>query len=149
MAQQQGQAQAQEQEQEKPQEQEPSRIIDRLVQSYANNKNLIPEDVDKELRDQVIESVKEKVIAEAYEQFTQEQINEAKDKAKIQHKRTMEGLTIKLVVETMFLATAVGVIVNQISFWIPKEIGASIGATIIALLFCVVALFLVKSDSKE
>lgn len=100
---------------------------------------------------EITEAIKMNILEEALPQISEKKLNEALQKAEEeakQHKRELlQNIKITLIVETIFIAFLVGIIVNQATNLIPKE--HCLEAIIISLILCAFMVMLAVAEPKE
>ena len=100
---------------------------------------------------EITEAIKMNILEEALPQISEKKLNEALQKAEEeakQHKRELlQNIKITLIVETIFIAFLVGIIVNQATNLIPKE--HCLAAIIISLILCAFMVMLAAAEPKE
>lgn len=100
---------------------------------------------------EITEAIKMNILEEALPQISEGKLNEAlqkvEEEAKQHKKELLQNIRITLIVETIFIAFLVGIIVNQVTNLIPKE--HCIAAIIISLLLCGFMVLLATASPKE
>lgn len=128
-------------------------ILDTLLDTYIQQKHFKDTAVTENEVAAVTAAIKQKVLDEAYRYYTEEQISQAREKAEREAKERRRKLLAKvkrtLVIETIFLALTVGLIVNQITTWIPDGYNWSVPAVVIGLMVCTLLVVIMASDSTE
>lgn len=134
-------------------------ILDTLLDTYIQQKHFKDTAVNEDEVAAVTAAIKQKVLDEAYRYYTEEQINQAREKAEREAKERRRKLLAKvkrtLVIETIFLALTVSIIANQITNWISHvEVPdapflPSAITVIIGLMVCTLLVVIMASDSTE
>lgn len=106
---------------------------------------------DQDELDEIAQAIKMMILEEALPQIAESKLNEAlqkvEEEAKQHKKKLLQDIKITLIIETIFIAFLVGIMVNQVTNLIPKE--HCIAAIIISLLLCGFMVSLAAAAPKE
>lgn len=127
--------------------------LDQILEVYAaTNEQLrnlatsTPED-----REFTLHILKEIVLSdekdEQINQMRKEAIKEAKKEAKSYKKSLFKKVRRSIIIETIFVAFLIGIIVNQVTFLIPENTLIAFFTIIISLLICVLFI-MIETDKK-
>lgn len=122
--------------------------LDQVIEVYAAHEQLYnpatSTPADKEF---LLNILKETVLSDVKD----EQINQMKEEAKKEAKSYKQSLFRKvrrnIIIETIFVAFSIGVIVNQVTFLIPENILVACFTIIICFLICVL-LIMIETGKK-
>lgn len=110
-------------------------IVKHYVASFIKLETNIPESekicIEQAVRSEILEDAS-KIISRDL----------AKKEANKEKKKILKKFTITLIIETLFIAFLVGIIVNQATIFIPVNHIAGITAIVISLLLCIIILLL-------
>lgn len=110
-------------------------MVKHYVASFIRTKNNIPESekisIEQAVRSEVLENAS-KIISRDL----------AKKEANKEKKKILKKFKITLIIEALFIAFLVGIIVNQVTLFVPVNHIAGITAIVISLLLCIIILFL-------
>lgn len=100
---------------------------------------------------EITEAIKTIILEEALPQISENKLNEAfrkaEEEAKQHKKQLLQNIKITLIVETIFIAFLVGIMVNQVTSLIPKE--HCMAAIVISLILCGFMVLLATAAPKE
>lgn len=109
---------------------------------------------DQEELAQITEAIKMNILKETLPQISESMLSEAKQKveeeAKQYRKKLFQRVKVSLIIETIFIAFLVGIIVNQVTNLIPDKPWLVAPFVIIgSLAVCILMIFLAAAGSKE
>ena len=100
---------------------------------------------------EIVEAIKTNILEEALPQISVKKLSEAREKveeeARQYKKQLLQKVRISLIVETIFIAFLVGIVVNQVTNLIPKQHWRL--AIIISMGLCVFMVILATVEPKE
>ena len=100
---------------------------------------------------EIVEAIKTNILEEALPQISEKKLSEAREKveeeARQYKKQLLQKVRISLIVETIFIAFLVGIVVNQVTNLIPKQHWRL--AIIISMGLCVFMVILATVEPKE
>lgn len=110
-------------------------MVKHYVASFIRTEDNIPESeqisIEQAVRSEVLENAS-KIISRDL----------AKKEANKEKKKILKKFKITLIIEALFIAFLVGIIVNQVTLFIPVNHIAGITAIVTSLLLCIIILFL-------
>lgn len=118
-------------------------MIDKIVNHYvmshlSSGGKTFP---DNELRS-IETGIRTKLLEEAYKIFKTDLLKKAQEQAEAEKQKILRKFKVTLIIETIFIAFLIGVIVNQVTNLIPNKWIISTSIIIVALLVCVLMVLL-------
>ncbi len=99
-------------------------LFDRVVEYYARHK-CNPGNISQEEFSNILGAFKHQVLQDAIPQIEKEELDKAKarvdEEVKSHKRKALQALKLSLIIETIFLAFLVGIVVNQVTNLIPPE----------------------------
>lgn len=124
--------------------------IDTVVAYYVRHKFRC-DVTDQDEFAKIVETIKMNILEEALPQISEKKLSEARQKveeeARQYKKQLLQKVRISLIVETIFIAFLVGIVVNQVTNLIPKQHWWL--AIVISLGLCVFMVILATVEPKE
>lgn len=118
------------------------KIIKHYVNSNLNNKSKIT--VQELLKIQ--SGIQNEVIKEIFQSYKGDLLDKARIKAQEEKRKIIKRVKLSLIIETIFIAFLVGIIVNQVTNFIPCNNFFSIAVIIIALIICLLMVLLTTGN---
>lgn len=128
----------------------PQSQLDKVVGYYV--RHVCPgATIDKNELAEITDSIKMHILAEALPQISEDKLNDALQKAEEEarqyKKKLFQNIKVSIIVETIFIAFLVGIMVNQVTNLIPPEL--CLAAIIIPLVLCTLMVILTTEEPKE
>lgn len=127
-------------------------LFDQVVEYYARHR-YTGGSVSQEEFHAIVEAFKRQVAEDAIPYIEKAEFEEAKARVnaevKAYKRKALRALKRSLIVEAIFVAFFVGVIVNQVTNIIPKLWYCCLGAILVSLIVCVLLVILGTMEPKE
>lgn len=115
-------------------------MFDNIVKHYVESQfNKTNNNISESEKVYIEQAVRSKVLENASKIISRDL---AKKEANKEKKKILKKFKITLIIEALIIAFLVGIIVNQVTLFIPVNHIAGITAIVISLLLCVIILFL-------
>ncbi len=128
----------------------PKNMLDTIVAAYVETFRK-GRYIDQAEMDQIIESLKKQVLDDAVPLFEETELEKARKDIELEvrayRKKLLHKLTVSIIIETIFIAFIVGLIVNQVTNLIPDRFG--IWVIIVGMLICVLFVSLLVSGQEK
>lgn len=99
-------------------------LLDKVVKYYAHHK-CNPQKISQDELMSILEAFKQQLLKDAIPQIEKDELEKAKarvdEEVKSYKRKAFQTLKLSLVIETIFLAFLVGIVVNQVTNLIPSE----------------------------
>lgn len=107
--------------------------------------------IDQDELAEITEAIKMNILEESLPQISEKKLNEATQKieeeAKEYKRKLLQKIKVTIIIETMFIAFLVGIVVNQVTYLIPNKYWPL--AILISLVLCVFMVILATAEPKE
>lgn len=128
----------------------PENMLDTIVADYVK-KFKRAQSIEQTEMEQIIDSIKKQVLADAFPLFEEMELEKAREKAELDvqayKKKLLHRVTVSIIVETIFIAFIVGIIVNQVTELIPDQYG--IVVIVVGILVCVLFVSLLVNGQEK
>lgn len=115
------------------------KIVNHYVMSHLSSRGkTFP---DNELRS-IETGIRTELLKEAYKIFKTDLLKKAQEQAEAEKQKILRKFKVTLIIETIFIAFLIGIIVNQVTNLIPNKWIISTSIIIVALLVCVLMVLL-------
>lgn len=122
-------------------------LFDRVVEYYARHK-CNPGNISQDEFNNILGAFKHQVLEDAIPKIEKDELEKAKvrvdEEVKSYKRKALQALKLSLIIETIFLAFLVGIVVNQVTNLIPPE-----GLWIAIFLSLIVSAFIVYIATLE
>ena len=126
---------------------QPETMFDKIVNYYVASRLGKENNLSVSERNSIEKAVRSAVLKDTYQILGKNLLSRAKEEANTEKRRLVKRFKITLIIETIFIAFLVGIIVNQVTNLIPDHWLISAITIIGSLLLCV--LMLILNIAKE
>lgn len=116
-------------------------MLDKIVRHYVISLLNKTNSLSKAEIEEITKGIRSEVIRNTYQNLDRKLLEKAKKEAFFEKQKILNKFKINLIIETLFIAFLVGLIVNQVTNFIDNQ-PVSFITIIISLLLCVIFIFL-------
>ena len=116
-------------------------MLDKIVRYYVISRLNKTNSLSKAEIEEITKGIHSEVIKNTYQNLDRKLLEKAKKEAFFEKQKILNKFKINLIIETLFIAFLVGLIVNQVTNFIDNQ-PVSFITIIISLLLCVIFIFL-------
>lgn len=127
-------------------------LFDRVVEYYARHKSN-PGSISQDELNDILGAFKRQVLEDAIPQIEKSELEKAKarvnEEASAYKRKVFQNLRRSLIIEAIFVAFLVGIVVNQVTWLIPEAWNWCLGVIAISLIVCTLLVVLSTTEPEE
>lgn len=121
----------------------PNSMFDNIVKYYVTSRlNSKENNLSDSEKIGIEQGIRSEVLKEVHGMLGRDLLDKAEEDANKAKRKIVKKFKITLIIETLFIGFLIGIIVNQVTLFIPVHWIAGVIAIVVSLILCVIILFL-------